>query len=79
MDDPRTLLVYKGTKTPARVGDLLLTFRGERYILTGSQSPRHSASTGRIYARMEGYPAEQGDSFFPSVCGLEFIVPETVE
>jgi hypothetical protein len=64
-------LVDCKTKKPVKVGDVVRTFRNERGILVGWDSPRHEASTGRIYVSLDG--CDYDDSFFPSVCNLEFV------
>lgn len=52
-------------------GTQVVTFRGERCVLTGGRPPHKPASTGRVYVR---FPGATGDAeFFPSVVGLEWI------
>ena len=70
----RTLLVVEGTHTEVKRGNTFRTFRGERMRVTGWEAPHKPSSTGRIY--VEGYFTGHSHSFFPSVCGLEFIDPE---
>lgn len=49
--------------TPAKVGDEVTTFRGEKVILMYAQAPWKTSSMGRVYVK-----GEKGEeSFFPSV------------
>lgn len=64
-------LIYSDTKQPARLGDQVQTFRGERAILLGIQEPHKPSSTGRVYIEFNGSGCAR--EFFPSVIGAEWI------
>lgn len=51
-----------------KVGDKVKCFRGNEYTLKGFTPPKHDASTGRVYAKMDG--SEYGREFFPQVFDL---------
>lgn len=63
-------LIYTNTGAPAKLGDVVETFRGERAILLGIQEPHKPASTGRVYIQLEDSRASR--EFFPSVIGAEW-------
>lgn len=50
------------------------SFRGERYVITGGEPPRHEGSTGRVYVYLEAdYETRACErEYFPSVFGLEW-------
>ncbi len=48
---------------------------GATVILEGGAPPHKPSSTGRIYVRREG--SDYSDSYFPSVCDLEWIELDT--
>jgi hypothetical protein len=64
-------LIYTNTGAPAKLGDTVETFRGERAILLGIQEPHKPASTGRVYIQLDGSRASR--EFFPSVIGAEWV------
>lgn len=64
-------LIYTTTGAPAKLGDIVETFRGERAVLLGIQQPHKPSSTGRVYIQLEGSRASR--EFFPSVINAEWI------
>jgi hypothetical protein len=63
-------LVYDSAPGPGakvEVGDEVISFRNERYTVTGWREPQHAGSTGRVYVK----PCEDKyfscREFFPSV------------
>lgn len=48
-----------------KLGDCLLTFRGESAKVTRLQEPRHEGSTGRIYSDI--------GAFFPSIFNCKWV------
>ena len=64
-------LVNAKTGVEVSVGDEVVTFRGDKCVLSGGRPPAHSASTGRVYvkANPDGYAAE----YFPSVVGAKWV------
>ena len=64
-------LIYTNTGAPAKLGDIVETFRGERAVLLGIQEPHKPASTGRVYIQLADSRASR--EFFPSVIGAEWI------
>lgn len=59
------ILVHSSSKAPVNKGEILTSFRGEQYEVTGWREPQHSGSTGRVWV--------QGGEFFPSVFNCEWI------
>jgi hypothetical protein len=53
------------THHPLKIGDPVKTFRDEPATLTDWEPPRHEASTGRAYIKMDEDGYEHG--YFPSV------------
>jgi hypothetical protein len=74
--DPRTLLVNSKTREPLNNGDKVLTFRGEPGTLQSFTPPKHAASTGRVYVKLdEDADGRWPHEFFPSVIDAKFINP----
>ena len=64
-------LIHEKTGQPLNIGDPVVTFRGERGVLTGSAEPRHSGSTGRVCLRLGD--ADGSAEFFPSVIDAKWV------
>ena len=64
-------LILERTGEPIRIGDGVTSFRGEAYIVTGGEPPRHEGSTGRIWVREAGTPNET--EFFPGVFECKWV------
>lgn len=65
-------LVNEETGAEIQIGDKVVCFRGEEYILQSFREPHKPSSTGRVYvkpANGEGMSRE----FFPSVVGAKII------
>ena len=62
-------LVSQTTGEPVNVGDEVISFRNEVFVLEGASIPQHEGSTGRIYVSA---PDESSHEFFPGVCNLEW-------
>lgn len=67
-------LINEETGVEIKRGDLIKSFRGEDYILTGFKEPHKPSSTGRVYVTpVSGGLARE---FFPSVIGAKIIEHE---
>ncbi len=66
------ILVTEGTKQPLGVGDRVLSFRGEPYVVIGGSAPHKSGSTGRVSVRDVELGAHSME-FFPGVIGAMWI------
>lgn len=65
-------LINEQTGIEIKVGDKVVSFRGEEYILQSFREPHKPSSTGRVCvkpANGEGMSRE----FFPSVVGAKII------
>lgn len=62
------ILVNSKTREPVKLGDEIISFRGERATVIGWMEPKHSGSTGRVQV----VDAKYGGFFYPSVYGLEW-------
>lgn len=74
-----TGLVHEKTNEHVYIGDPVTDFRGESLKVLGTERPRHSGSTGRVYVIPMGtspnrYAAEER-GFYPSVFGLKWPEP----
>jgi len=67
-------LVLEKTGEPICTGDGVTTFRGDAYIVTGGEPPRHENSTGRIYVRVAG--DEMDREFVPSVFDCKWVADQ---
>jgi hypothetical protein len=63
-------LINRDTKIPVKVGDKLLTFRGEHCTLTSVEEPTNPGSTGRVHVSFDDEATTH--SFYPSVVHLEW-------
>lgn len=61
-------LIHKPTGKPVKVGDVLRSFRGEDWTVTGWQEPKNINSTGRVCVAR----GEWNQSFYPSVFSCEW-------
>ena len=66
-------VVINDKGNPVQRGEVVTSFRGETYILTGWDYPHKCSSSGRIYVDDEN---DNTHSFFPGVCGLQICNPE---
>jgi hypothetical protein len=53
-------------------GDLVVCFRGDRYILTGGKAPHKPSSSGKVYVKPEGAGDFSERDFSPSVFDLKW-------
>ena len=63
------MLINNKTNSPVKVGDEIITFRGDKAIVTGWASPHHGGSSGRIYVKI----GEREQEFFPGVVNCDWI------
>ncbi len=63
------ILVHDKTGKPVKVGDKLVS-RGERFIVTGWELPRHAGSSGRV--NVKSVKAGWSQQYFPHVFDLSF-------
>lgn len=69
-------LVDAVTGSTINVGAVRESGRGERYVVSGGEPPRHSASTGRVWCYLEseyGQPRATEYEFFPGVLDLKWV------
>jgi hypothetical protein len=64
------VLVNSNTGEPLKIGDPVITFRGEEARLVGMTPPRREGSSGRVELALGNGNAE----YYPSVIGAEFEV-----
>jgi hypothetical protein len=62
---------------PIKIGDPVVTFRGEPARLLDWEPPRHSSSSGRAYIKMTADGYEHG--YFPSVIGAKIVRVEDAD
>ena len=67
------VLVHAIDLKPAEIGETVMDFNGESWILVGSEVPYKPSSTGRIHVRRPEGDRMTERSFFPSVCGLKWV------
>lgn len=60
------LILKDGTEL--KVGDAVVTFRGDRGTLDGWREPEWSGSTGRVYVKIKGINHE----WFPAVINAKW-------
>lgn len=58
------ILFNNTTNKPVKKGDILPSFRGEEYEITGWREPQHAGSTGRIFVK--------NGEYFPGVFNCAF-------
>jgi len=68
-------LVHKATREPVKVGDTVISFRGDAAIVSGFEPPRHAASSGRIYVKASTSD-RFGAEYYPSVFDCEIVEVE---
>jgi hypothetical protein len=69
-------LVYEKDGHPARVGDMVITFRGDKGRLMGFKEPQTINSSGRVTICLDGQPKDSRIEFFPTVIGARFVEVE---
>lgn len=69
-------LVDSTTGEYPSIGDEVVSFRGEEFILDGGAAPRTENSTGRVYVKPINHP-NLSSEFFPSVFGLKWVQEES--
>lgn len=62
-------LVHEDTGEPSCRNVVVLSFRGEPYVLVGGRAPQTVASTGKVLVRKGKSECE----FYPSVFGLKWV------
>lgn len=64
-------LINLETKEDVNLGDEIVSFRDEKYILESMTAPHKPSSGGKVYAR----PVDGGmrRELYPSVFGLKFV------
>jgi hypothetical protein len=63
-------LINSITKQEIKVGDIVISFRGEKCEVCSWSEPRHSDSTGRMYVKSEQY---NRGNFYPTVFNCKFV------
>lgn len=68
------ILVHEKTGQPVQKGEIVESFRGERYRVTGGSAPHHAGSTGRVWLQREGVEPDKigAIEFYPGVVGLKW-------
>lgn len=59
------------TNQPIKTGDIVQDFRGERWVVEGSEEPHKPSSTGRVYL-MSLCERKVHRTFYPSVINAEW-------
>jgi len=63
-------LVHESTGKDVYPSELVLSFRGDKYIVKGGNAPHKPSSSGRVW--VTDITNTHHSDFFPSVCGLEW-------
>ena len=73
-------LINSNTQQEVKIGDTVISFRGEKFEVMNWSEPRHAGSSGRMYVKVLPNPdfsPIKGDysarELFPSVFNCEFI------
>ena len=67
-------LVNEKTGQEVKVGEVVTSFRGEKFTLRSAELPRHSGSSGRVVVLPKGVTNSfDAQEFFPSVFDLKFV------
>lgn len=65
-------LINSITKQEVKIGDAVISFRGEKYKVRSWSEPEHAGSTGRMYVEeSEAYGRRM--YFYPAVFNCEFV------
>lgn len=65
-------ILLRSNGMPVRVGDIVESFRGTKYKVTGGRAPLNGHSTGRVWVTdPEGSP-ENDHEYFPTVFDLHW-------
>ena len=62
-------LINSKTKQEVKIGDMVTSFRGEKYEVRSWSEPHHSGSTGRMYVKNDQLDRE----LYPAVFNCEFV------
>ena len=65
-DGKKWLLIDSYTQRSIKRGDILVSYKGEAYVIMGGSAPHKPSSTGRVRTA-------QGREFFPSVVNCVWI------
>ena len=70
-------LVDTETGSTINTGAERIDFRGEEWIITGGEPPKHSGSTGRVLCTPKHYSGpfahDSTHSYYPSVFNLKWV------
>ena len=62
-------LINSITKQEIKIGDTVISFRGEKYEVRSWSEPQHAGSTGRMYVKND----QLDRSLYPAVFNCEFV------
>ena len=62
-------LINSKTKQEVKIGDMVTSFRGEKYEVRSWSEPQHRGSTGRMYVKGDQFDR----SLYPAVFNCEFV------
>ena len=62
-------LINSKTKQEVKIGDMVTSFRGEKYEVRSWSEPQHRGSTGRMYVKNDQLDRE----LYPAVFNCEFV------
>ena len=62
-------LINSKTKQEVKIGDMVTSFRGEKYEVRSWSEPQHRGSTGRMYVKSDVYDRD----YYPAVFNCEFV------
>ena len=68
----KLVLVHENSKLLVKVGDFIVSGDDEYKVVTWRR-PHKVGSTGRVYVHHNG--STQVQEYFPSVCGLKWVMP----
>ena len=63
-------LVHENSGERVNIGDTIISFRGEAFIVTGWYVPRNPNSSGRVFVKLPG--TEDIAEYFPGVFNLKW-------
>jgi hypothetical protein len=64
-------LVHEKSGEDVYPSELVVSFRGDRYIVKGGVPPHKEGSTGKVW--VSDITNRHNEEFFPSVCGLKWL------
>ena len=66
-------LINQETNEEIKLGDEIISFRGEKYILNRIEEPHKPSSTGKLYVTPADQPEGMSRSFYPTVFNAKIL------